>query len=79
MPWTDRGFSQFHRRGVETLHELEANVPDRSSAYRIPSATRALARDANAVQISFSENKHSTVCKNLSIRLVSASFMTPPL
>jgi hypothetical protein len=50
MPWTHRGFSQIHRRGVEILHET--NVPDRSSAYRIPSATRALARDANAAQIS---------------------------
>jgi hypothetical protein len=28
LPWTDRGFSQFHRRGVEILHEM--NVPDRS-------------------------------------------------
>jgi hypothetical protein len=52
MRWTHRGFSQFHHRGVEILHGLETNVPDRSSAYRIPSATRALARDANAARLS---------------------------
>jgi hypothetical protein len=77
MPWTDRGFSQFHRRGVEILHEM--NVPDRSSAYRIPSATRALARDANAAQISkLYSQKTSTQWFVAFLASVSASFMTAP-
>ena len=52
MPWTHRELAQFHGRGVEILHGLAAKVEDRSSDRRIPSATLALALDANAAQLS---------------------------
>ena len=52
MPWTHRELVQFDGRDAEILHGLEARVQDRSSDLRIPSATLALALDANAVQLS---------------------------
>jgi hypothetical protein len=75
MPRTHRELVQFDGTGVEILHGLARKVQARSSDLRIPSATLALALDANstAFKAIFSENKHSTVCKNLSIRFCSAS------
>src|ERR1700684_1231695 len=43
---------QLHRRDVEILHGLQANVLGRPSAYRIPAATPALGCDATSALFS---------------------------
>ena len=65
---------QLHRRDVEILHGLQANVQDRPSAYRIPAATPALGCDATSAlppKLCSQKKKHSTVRTIPSIRFFS--------
>jgi hypothetical protein len=81
MLWTHREIAQFHGRGVETLRGLAAKVQDHSSDRRTPSATLALALDANAAQLSKPYSQKTSTqrsVKNLSIRFCSVSVMKAP-